>query len=178
MDFISPQKIIKAFQEQTSVLSPGAVVVDFGVGSGAYATLLAPLLGDTGLLYVVDVHKDLLKRLRDDIYSPVLRPVWADIERPLSSGLPSESTDCVLFSNVLFQLEKKDVAIEEGYRILKKGGVFLVIDWDGETQTSLVKKELTTEVSSLKQLFTEKGFVLQSDIEAGAHHFAFIGIKK
>ena len=178
MDFISPKKILTLLQKREKIIFSGSTVVDFGAGSGVYATLLMPLVEETGSLYVVDVHKELLKRLQDDISSPVLKPVWADIERPLSSGLPNESVDFVLFSNVLFQLEKKEIAIDEAHRILKKGGFFLVVDWDGETNTPLIKKDLTTKLSFLKDLFVQKSFLLKGDLEAGDHHFAFIGTKQ
>jgi ubiquinone/menaquinone biosynthesis C-methylase UbiE len=178
MDFISPKKIIQSLQQGPYFFSPESVVVDFGAGKGTYAELIVPLLGEKGALYVVDIHKDLLKRVRDDISSPLIRLVWADIERPLSSGLPGESVDFVIFSNVLFQLNKKDIALDEAYRILKKGGRFLVTDWDGERETSLVKKDLALQISSLKKEFTERNFLLIQDFDAGAHHFAFMGIKQ
>ena len=53
--FIDPKEIIKLFN-----LKEGYKFADFGSGSGAYVLLASKIVGDGGIVYAIDIQKDLL----------------------------------------------------------------------------------------------------------------------
>ena len=82
--------------------------------------------------------------------------------------------DAVIASNVLFQLEDKDKFILEVKRILKPKGRVLLIDW---SELSIFGKKNIVPESKARQMFEEKGFVLERNINAGTHHYGMILMK-
>jgi ubiquinone/menaquinone biosynthesis C-methylase UbiE len=71
-------------------------------------------------------------------------------------------------------VEDKDKFIEEIKRILKIGGRVLFIDWlDGSIITGSNHKN-TISIEKVKGIFKEKGFILDKEINAGAHHYGMI----
>src|SRR5947209_20550264 len=50
-----PKKLLKALK-----LEPGMAVADIGAGSGYYVFRIAPLLGDKGKVYAVDIQQEML----------------------------------------------------------------------------------------------------------------------
>lgn len=156
------------------------VVADFGSGSGAYVHLIAERLAHSGHVYAIDVQQDLLRRIKNDSHKrgfANVETVWGDLERPHGSKLVADHADRVLISNLLFQLEDKDIPLREAYRILKLGGIIGIVDWSesfgglGPQKHDVVKKE-----SAIKYM-TDAGFELVREFDAGAHHYGLIGKK-
>lgn len=162
--------------EQCGIQS-GMEVADLGSGSGTYSIALAKALLSTGKVYAIDIHRDLLTRLKNTAVNQGLyniEVIWGDIDKPKGTKLRDSSVDMVFLCNILFQLEDKEGVVEETKRILKPGGRVLVVDWTdsyaglGPKQQAIVKKE------TAKEMFESSGFHLEKEISAGAHHYGFI----
>lgn len=157
-------------------LSSGMKVADIGAGSGAYALAAAEAVGDAGVVYAIDVQKELLGKLKREAErrgKHSIHIVWADAEKLGTTGLNDQSADAIIFSNVLFQMEDKEGALEEARRILVPKGRVLVVDWaesgsPGPTPAHLFGK------AAAKALFEEKGFNFRTEARAGDHHYALI----
>ena len=57
--FIDPQNNIKQFN-----LSPGMKVADVGAGSGFNSFAAAKEVGEKGIIYAIDIQKDLLSKIK------------------------------------------------------------------------------------------------------------------
>jgi ubiquinone/menaquinone biosynthesis C-methylase UbiE len=161
-------------------VEPGMIVADFGSGSGAYVHLIAERLAHAGRVYAIDVQQDLLRRIKNESHKrgyANVETVWGDLERSHGSKIAANHTDRVLISNLLFQLEDKDIPLREAFRILKPNGLLAVIDWSesfgglGPQKKDVVKKE-----SAVKHI-TAAGFVMVHEFEAGAHHYGLLAKK-
>lgn len=153
------------------------VVADFGAGSGAYVLTIAEWLAHAGHVYAVDVQQELLRRIKNESHRRGYKNVeivWGDLERPNGSKIAHNHCDRVLISNLLFQLEDKDVVMREAYRILKPDGLLAIIDWSesfggmGPHKNDVVKKEGAIHHAQ------KAGFVPVHEFEAGAHHYGLI----
>ena len=158
-------------------LKAGMHVADLGAGSGFYTMAAAPLVGQTGRVFAVEVQKDLLARLKSDSAREGLanvEVVWGDVEKIGGTRLRDHSIDRAIVSNILFQIETKEDFAKEVKRILKPEGKAMVIDWSstasfgGPAASSLVKKEAAIE------LFNKAGMVLEKEFSAGDNHYGLI----
>lgn len=127
MSLFSPEAAIHVLD-----LSPRDVVLDAGVGSGAYSRIAAKKVSAEGTVYAADIHKDLLTRIADDFakegYANI-HTLWANIEAKNGIPLADGVCDSVLLCNTLFMTEHKHECVTEILRVLKKNGTILVVDW-------------------------------------------------
>ncbi len=168
--FSNPEKILIQFG-----VSKGTSVADFGAGTGFYAKLLAEKVGETGKVYAIDVHKDMVRKLgREAEGIANLEAVWGDLEHEGGSGLPDDSIDVVVIANTLFSLENKEAVAKEAKRVLRKKGRVLLVEWaDSFAGLGPHSDHVVTEEKATK-IFTDAGFVLDHEIEAGEHHYGLV----
>src|SRR3989344_1472458 len=178
--FTDPVKNLKAFG-----LRDDSIVADLGAGTGYY-TLAAGAVVPRGKVYAVEIVEDFLTTIKNKITEAHLNNIeilWGNIETLGGTNLGDNIVDAVIASNVLFQVEDKNKFIEEIRRILKSGGKVLLIDWSVEnspepaSEPTVVKLKGAIPANSARLMFEQKGFVLDRDIDAGAHHYGMILVK-
>lgn len=161
-------------------LREGNRVADFGAGSGAYSLAMAPRVGGTGLVYAVEVQKDLLDRLSNEAKSKRvtnIKYIWGDVDKSGGSKLADNSVDAVLLANILFQSEQKYSLILEAKRIVKSGGKVIVIDWQDSFNNLGPKTDKIIKPEQVKEIATQAELEFKENFPAGAHHYGLIFIK-
>lgn len=171
MMFSNPQSNISALG-----IDIGMKVADLGAGSGFYAIESAKRVGTRGMVYAVDIQQDLLDKIKNGAGILGLHNVeviWGNIEKIGGTKLRESLVDRVILSNVLFQVEQKDLdnIVLEIKRILKSGGKVLVIDWESRSD---IGPEKTVSSSAVTSLFEKIGFKLENKFDSGDHHFGLI----
>lgn len=176
--FVNPEEIIKNFE-----IRPGMVVADFGCGSGRYVLAIAKKMkgfdlpvGQAGVVYAIDIQKNLLESIKlnaeKEHLTDIIDIIWADIESKDGVKLATGTIDIVVASNILFQVENKEVLVKEIQRVLKGGGSVAVMDWSvariGINQKSLVTKK------EAERIFIENGFLITKEFPAGDSHYGII----
>ena len=152
-------------------------VGDLGAGSGHYALAAAPIVGETGRIYAVDIQEEVLRTLKSAAASRGIHnitTVWGDFEKPGGTKLKDHTLDAVILSNALFQVDHRAGALEEIKRILKPGGKLLVIDWAGCYEGLGPTKERVVNEFAAQELFIEGGFHKIKDFRAGPHHYSLV----
>jgi ubiquinone/menaquinone biosynthesis C-methylase UbiE len=158
-------------------VEPGMSVADFGSGSGAYALLIAEALANSGVVYAIDVQRDLLRRTHNEAKRRGLNNVaviWADLERQGASKIADQTLDLVLISNLLFQIKDKASVFSEAWRVLKPSGHLIVIDWNGSYGGMGPQKEDVVDKDSALAFARATGLELQREFSAGAHHYGLV----
>ncbi len=176
MSFLTPKNIVDKIK-----IEDGLVIADFGAGSGEYVFAFGKKEPRPKTIYAIDVNKDMLKRVLSEASSLGIhnvKAVWGDLEQRNGSTLPNESVDLIIFSNILFQLEDKSAAAREAFRILKRDGKVIVIDWSTSSGVLGPSFENIFIKKKALELFENCGFEIKEEIEAGDHHYGFIGFKK
>ncbi len=167
--FVVPEIVASHFH-----LREGDVVADFGSGSGFFMKTLAQAVGASGRLYACDIQKQLVEKLGDQARLLGLSnvfPLWCDLEEPNGITIADGELDAAFLINTLFLIEKKDDAITEMSRTLRRGGKFIIIDWSesfgglGPQPSQVIAAKDTTA------LLESHGFVLDRDFPAGEHHY-------
>lgn len=161
-------------------LRDGMKVGDFGAGVGHYALPAAVAVGETGKVYAFDIQEDVLKRLAAEAKQrglPQILTFWVDFEKEGATNLKDGVLDAAILSNALFQLEDKEGAVREIYRVMKAGAQLLVVDWSGpHGGMGPIDAHVITESAAL-QLLQNAGFVKVKSFDPGDHHYALVVAK-
>ncbi|MEY2664677.1 MAG: hypothetical protein RIT04_485 [Candidatus Parcubacteria bacterium] len=172
--FSDPAKNIAEFDVQD-----GMKVVDIGAGVGYYAIEAGKKVGPRGIVYAVDVQRELLDKLKNGAALVGVRnieTVWGNAEKIGGTKLREAIADRTILSNVLFQIEvvDRDNLALELKRITRPGGKLMVIDW--QAGTPLGPKTLVPSLIA-EGIFTKAGFVLEESFDAGDHHYGLIFLR-
>lgn len=166
MAFLNPSKVLDILDLKESLTA-----ADFGSGSGGWAIPLAKRLKQ-GKVYAIDILQEPLSALKsktrlENILN--IETVKSDIER--TSKLLSNSCDLILMTNLLFEVDDKKKTMEEGKRVLKKGGKLLIVDW--KKGAPLGPKDKVS-VEEIKKIAKEIDFKLEKEFEAGLYHWGMV----
>ena len=139
------------------LLDPEWVVADLGCGTGDAAERLAPVVSE---VVAVDRERAMLEASRKRLAEfDNIRFVEGDL---LDLDLKSESVDAAVMMLVLHHLREPSAAVAEAARILRPGGVLLVVDMvahDRDTyQLTMGHEHLGFEESAIHGLGESGGF--------------------
>jgi len=168
-DIVDPAKVVSELR-----LRQGINIAEFGAGQGHYIIPLAKAVGGSGLVYGIDIQKDLLLKFLKESKAQHLdnvRAVWGDLETTGGSKLPDEEVDMVIAANILFQVKHKNELIREANRILKSNGRLIIIDWSSSAGLLGPKPEHLVNKESIKALCAENNFTFISDMQIDKFHF-------
>ena len=158
-------------------LRKNMVAADFGSGSGGWVLPLARRLTE-GKVYAIDVLPEALSVLESRSRSEKLfniQIVCSNLESKRGSTLHPNSVDLVLMTNLLFEVDDKKRVIEEGKRVLKKGGNLLVVDW--KTEASVGPENGRISAKDVKEIAEDLDLKLEKEFDAGSYHYGLVFIK-
>ncbi len=111
-------------------LKEGAYVADFGAGTGRNALLMRQYIGNRGKIVGFEIGKEMQEQFLKNTkgYKNIFLAKKSILE-PLNEN---EQYDIVFISFVLhgFTKENREKIIKNAYRLLKKGGVFVILDYN------------------------------------------------
>ncbi|HDQ16767.1 MAG TPA: methyltransferase domain-containing protein [Candidatus Vogelbacteria bacterium] len=162
-------------------LVPGERVADFGAGSGIYTIEAARQIGHKGKVYAIEIQKELLEKIKQLASQESLDNIeyfWGDLEENGGSKLGDSSVDAVILANIIFQVEKKDILLQEAYRVLKPLGRLLIIDWSGSYSNLGPPEEYVVKEEEANQLAAQAGLHQEDNFRAGDYHYGLIFTKQ
>ncbi len=170
---IDPYKIFEKIS-----LSEGQRVADLGCGrTGHFVFPAVKVVGDKGIVYAVDVVKNILESIKSLARSEGfdnVQTVWSDIELPGKTPIPDGSLDVCFYVNVLFQLKNKQASLQEGARMLKKGGYLVIVDWAKKLGMLGPSPELMVNPDEITSLAAKQNLKFIDKLFPGDYHFSLI----
>ena len=159
-------------------LSAGMRVADFGCGrTGHFVFPMSSIIGDKGVVYAIDIMKDILEsirsRSRSEGYNNV-QVVWTDLEKFGAAPIPEGSLDAGFFVNVMFLLKNRPEALKESARLVKEDGYLVVIDWTKRIGPIGPSTEQMVNQEDLINLGIKENLQLVGRMLLGDYHFCVI----
>ncbi len=177
MNFALPGKfVVPEIVSSHFLLSEGDVVADFGAGSGFFLKALTSAVGPAGKVYACEIQKPLVEKLGEYARLQGLSNVmtlWCDLEELGGIKMSDNTLDAGILVNTLFQLQLKEVAVQEMYRVIRPGGILHIIDWSesfgglGPQASDVITKEKAID------LVESQRFAFEREYPAGEHHYGF-----
>ncbi len=121
-------RIWKKFTLFTSEIKPGDKILDIAGGTGDMTKGFKKIVGDSGEVWHTDINSSMLKVGRDRLLDEgILTPqCLCDAEK---LPFPDNYFNGVCVSFGLRNMTHKDIALKEMYRVLKPGGVLMVLEF-------------------------------------------------
>jgi len=170
---IDPTKVFEKI-----ALSDGARVADFGCGrTGHFVFSASGRVGDKGVVYALDIVKDVLESIRSRVASEGygnVQTVWTDIESVGAAPIPDKSLDAGFFVNVMFMLKNKSGALKEAARLLKKDALLVIVDWAKKIGPLGPPPERMVKTDDLIRLAAETGFEKSDSFSLSEYSFCLI----
>ena len=111
-----------------SRVQPGEVCVDLGSGRGTDVLRMAELAGDEGFVYGLDISDGMLKTASENALKfgvTNVKFIRSELEK---IELADQTADLVISNCTINHADDKEAVWSEIFRILKKGGRFVVSD--------------------------------------------------
>jgi demethylmenaquinone methyltransferase/2-methoxy-6-polyprenyl-1,4-benzoquinol methylase len=118
----------KRFTIQASGVRAGARVLDVAGGTADLARLFARRVGPAGAVVLTDINGAMLAAGRDRLLNDG-RPLPAVQCNAEALPFPAASFDCVTVAFGLRNVTRKEIALSEMRRILRPGGVALILEF-------------------------------------------------
>lgn len=159
-------------------LSQGMRVADMGCGrTGHFVFPAAKIVGETGVVYAVDILKDVLENINSWVKIRALnniQVIWSDIEILNKTPIPPKSLDMCLFVNVLFGIKNKQTTLMEAARLLKDDGKIVVVDWIKKLGTLGPADDAIVDPKKLIDLAAQCSLELIQNISLSDYHYCLI----
>lgn len=145
-----PDLVIESLQ-----LKPGDRVVDLGCGSGYFSSRLAKAVGDSGVVYGVEIQKEMLVILDKAMKAQGVRNVVGVLGTVEDPKIP-EPVDLVIMVDVYHEVSHPAEMMAAVCRRLKPGGRVALVEYRGEDPgvpikplhkmtEAQIKKEMTAQ---------------------------------
>lgn len=156
-------------------LKPGMTFLDIACGYGYYSNTAVNYVGNTGMVYAVDLWKDGIEHLshhiKDSQVSNIL-PVLADARNMIP--VKSATIGICLLATVLhdFILEKTaDGVLKEIHRVLKPAGRFAVIEFKKTVSKPGPPVEIRMTPEQVEKKVSPYGFDFLKTVVIGKFHY-------
>ncbi len=167
----------KAIVELMDLYGP-MTIADFGSGPGFFTMPIAEKISSEGTVYAFDIQKGPLRVLRrkaEERQLHNIRTIAADLEKPQGTHLKDASVDRIIAAQILFQAENPLLILTEAFRILKKHGTLIIVEWDTEPIGLFgPKHEYRIPKNKLLEFLLSRGFTISRTLQVSGHHHAIL----
>ncbi len=170
----------RLWQDAPSILAQiglkrGDTLLDIGAGDGYFSIPAAKIVGESGLIYAIDVSAQSLEELKAAAKAAGLKNIQTIQGNAEDTVLCERCAHFVLMANVLHDFADPAAALRAARFMLKPGGKLIDLDWKKERDQlhgpPYAKRFEETKATSLIE---QAGFKLVSSALVGPFHYLLI----
>ena len=110
-------------------IKPGMNIADIGAGSGRISVLLAKETGKHGIVYAVDIQKEMITLIEKKMKSQNITNIKPVLCTEKSPKLETNSVDLAIFVDVYHELEFPYEVLLELSKVIKAGGRIALVEY-------------------------------------------------
>ncbi len=119
---------------------PGHTVLDLAGGTGDLSRLITPKVGESGQVVLADINADMLAAGRDRLIDSGTNPLPHIVQTNAEAlCFPDQSFDRCIIGFGLRNVTHKDRALKEMARVLKPGGMLIILEFSKPHSPALNK---------------------------------------
>ena len=161
-------------------LSGAETIVDYGAGTGIYTVAVAEAVPN-GKVYAVEALPQLVELLREKITPELTDRICVCETDDNVVPLDDAEADRIVMVDVLHHLHDQPDALEEVVRVLRSGGLFVVVDW-GDTERPVGPPQgHVLGLAAVREILTGMGLDVIEAHEPGEllpYHLAVVAAKR
>lgn len=119
-----PHEVVEALG-----LQPGLSVADIGAGTGYFSRHLARAVGDSGVVYAVDIEPDMLRYIQKHAKDDGQTNIVTVLAAPDNPMLPPGSVDLFLIVDTIHHIEDRTAYFRVLADDLRPGGRVAIVDF-------------------------------------------------
>ncbi|GAB4521108.1 MAG: class I SAM-dependent methyltransferase [Amphiplicatus sp.] len=108
----------------------GARVADIGAGTGIYSLLFAQKVGESGVVYAIDIEPRFLKLINQRADDLGANNIVSVLGREDSITLPPGSVDVAFICDTYHYFDEPEAIMKTVFEALRPGGTLYVVDYD------------------------------------------------
>ena len=110
-------------------VSPGQAICDLGCGNGFYTLRLAELTGEQGIVYGVDIQREMLEMLAERAKDRRIANIRPILSTTVDPKLPAESIDLMLLVDVYHELSNPEEMLKAIRASLRPTGRLVLVEF-------------------------------------------------
>lgn len=156
-------------------LSKGNIFFDMGCFEGFFTLPAAQIVGETGLVYGIEVTPNAVEKLKSYIEQNKIKNIILKNDFPENILLSENIADIVFFGATVVESFDPLLAFKKAYSLLKESGKLVILEW---TVESLGTGPLARiEPNRMGEYLEATGFKVESTKREGEKHYLIIASK-
>ncbi|MCX6793339.1 MAG: methyltransferase domain-containing protein [Candidatus Falkowbacteria bacterium] len=156
----------------------GQIVADFGCGKSLFFLYaLLSLVGKEGRVYGVDVLPEVIETLSREIQYhdlPGIIPVLGNLDAKYGVQIPDTQIDRAFLISTIHQSADIIGMLYESSRLIKKGGLLIIIDWEKADSPIGPHNDRKLDHSSIKEAAEIANLELIDHFKPGSYHYGLV----
>lgn len=145
----------------------GSRVADVGAGLGWLTFPLAIQVGPAGRVYAIDPSQDGISAIRGEARAESLGQIEAVLARAERTPLQDGEVDRIVWHTMYHDVQDRDQALLEMTRILKPGGLWVIVDWEKRQMEMGPPLEVRVTADTVIAEVSQTGMLLRERWQAG-----------
>lgn len=158
-------------------IKSGSVVIDLACGKGIYSMFLSKIVGEKGLIYAVDLWKEGLLLLEEQIEKKSItniKTLLNDAGKKIEIGIDDYSSDICLMATVLHDFEEAgqaDIVLKNIKTLLKSGACLAVVEFKKIEGPPGPPVHIRLSEDEVEKMVSRHGFVKKETIDIGEYNY-------
>ena len=129
-----PEMVIKALD-----LKAGKKIADIGAGGGYFSIKFGSKVGESGIVYAIDINPEFLKFIRDESNKNHLKNIKVVLSEKVFETIPKKSLDLIFIRNVLHHIPDRIDYFKRMVQVLRVDGQVAILDYNSNGRFSFHK---------------------------------------
>ena len=149
---------------ESLAIKRGGRIADLGAGGGYFTFPLAKAVGPDGVVYAVDVDRDMTQLLQKEAREKDVRNVEVILARPEDPLLPANGVDLIFTVNTYHHISDRVHYFARAKKFLRPNGRIAIIDFNRRAWTEGLWRHYTPP-DFIKREMENAGYRLQKEYD-------------